>query len=177
MLHQWEGLYGVGKSYNGGSIRYQWADLVQRGFGRDREPFPFLCSSVHPFSFFAMPGAVTGSLRCMTSIRLKNSKFLVHQHRQPGTGIRSLGCMAPKNSKKQQQKEIGVFQRKNKPNKKKQKKPTYGNHPPKPKRPPPPLFQSPPKWAFGTTLCHKNIKKHKKIATKRELLCCKEKTR
>ena len=70
VLHQWEGLYAVGKSENGGSRGYQRATLVQQGFGRDREPFPFLCSSVHPFSFSAMPRAEIGSLRCMTSINL-----------------------------------------------------------------------------------------------------------
>ena len=34
----------------------QRAGLVQQGFGRGREPFPSLCSFVHPFSSSTMPG-------------------------------------------------------------------------------------------------------------------------
>ena len=35
---------------------YQRAGLVQQGCGKDREPFPSLCSFVHSFRFSAMPG-------------------------------------------------------------------------------------------------------------------------
>ena len=101
----------------------------------------------------------------------KNSKFLVHQRTQLGAEIGSLGCMAPKSTNK---KEIVVLQRKNQFGKKNKKHRPMANIHPSPNDPIPPTPPSKPtKMGFWHYLVPK---KHQKTATKKKLLCHKEKT-